>query len=191
MTSDPAPDLGRTTRLLNRYGRGDRSAEEELLASVYEELRALARGHMGRESAPTTLQPTALIHEAWLRLARQEDLAFDAKSQFYRLASKVMRSILLDRARAATREKRGGGRARVSLDAAPALAVERNEELIALEESLARLEAIEPELARVVEMRFFGGLGHEEIARALGVSLRTVERHWRAARAWLHEDLAS
>lgn len=186
-----APDPQQMTLLLNRYGRGE-AVEEELLAAVYEDLHGLAATFMREQAAAHTLQPTALIHEAWMRLARQEDLHFDARSQFFRLASRVMRSVLVDHARRKHRDKRGGGRERLTLE----LAIDADErgsagelDLLDLDDALVRLDAIEPELARVVEMRFFGGLSHPEIARATGSSLRTVERHWRTARAWLQANL--
>ncbi len=181
-----------TTRLLNRYLRGERAVEDELLAHVYDELRELAAAHMRGQSPNHTLQPTALMHEAWMRIAGQEELAFDGRSQFYALASKVMRSVLVDHARKGKREKRGGNRQRVTLD--PALDADEGSaqpsvDLLDLEEGLNRLEEIDPSLSRVVEMRFFGGLSHGEIAEATSSSLRTVERNWRAARAWLQANL--
>ena len=185
-----AADPGRTTRLLNQYGGGNRGVENELLEAVYEELRSLAVSHMKRERREHTLQPTALINEAWLRIAKQENLAFDARSQFYRLASKIMRSVLVDHARAANRDKRGGERQRISLERAPEPWVGAEVDLIALEDCLRRLEEVDPDLCRIVELRFFGGLKHPEIAATLEMSLRSVERSWRTARAWLHTELA-
>lgn len=184
----PTADPGRTTRLLNRYGGGDRSVEEELLASVYEELRSLAEVQMRGQPANHTLQPTALLHEAWMRLARQSTLEFDARAQFYRLASQVMRSVLVDHARKATRKKRGGDLRRISFEESARGGVDEVD-LVELDECLEHLERLDPDLARVVEMRFFGGLSHPEIADALGLSLRKVERTWRIARAWLYDAL--
>jgi RNA polymerase sigma factor (TIGR02999 family) len=183
----------RTTRLLERYLGGEREVEVELLERVYGELRELAGAHMRGQSPGHTLQPTALMHEAWMRIAGQEELEFGGRSQFYALASKVMRSVLVDHARRQNREKRGGGRGRMTLD--PALdadegSAEPSVDLLDLEQGLERLEEIDPDLTRVVEMRFFGGLSHPEIAEATGASLRTVERNWRTARAWLQANLS-
>lgn len=189
-----APRVRDTTQLLNRYGRGEKGVEAQLLAAVYQELHQLAASHMRDQAASHTLQPTALIHEAWLRLVRQEELEFDGRAQFFQLASKIMRSVLVDHARQARREKRGGGRRRLSLDTSAGAGEHGTGsdelDLLALEEGLQRLEEIEPGLCRVVEMRFFGGLSHPEIARATGTSLRTVERNWRLARAWLQSNLS-
>jgi len=187
-------NLEHTTRLLNRYLGGDRSVESDLLEHVYDELRDVAAAHMHAQSPHHTLQPTALLHEAWLRIANRDDLSFDGRNQFYALASKVMRSVLVDHARREKSEKRGGGAGRVTLD--PALDADESDtsspvDLLDLEAALKRLEGIEPELSRLVEMRFFGGLSHPEIAQATGSSLRTVERNWRAARAWLQANLRS
>ena len=180
------------TRLLNRYRGGDASVERELLDGIYSELRALAAAHMKGQPARHTLQPTALVSEAWLRLARQEDLHFDARGQFYRLASATMRSVLVDHARRATSGKRGGANQRASLEAQPGQSgdLPRVVEILTLEESLRRLEEIKPELCRIVELRFFGGLSNPEVAETLGAPLRTIERRWRAARAWLHAELS-
>ena len=184
----------KTTRLLNLYGSGDRTVEEELLASVYEELHALAVVHMRDLSPQHLLQPTALIHEAWMRLAQQEHLEFDARGQFYRLASKIMRSVLVDHARRELSAKRGGQARQLTLEGAEEVPAESDTgnriDLLALDEVLQRLDAIEPELCRLVEMRFFGGLTHPQIAEATDTPLRTVERSWRLARAWLHSELS-
>jgi RNA polymerase sigma factor (TIGR02999 family) len=185
----PFPEQQRPlTQLLNRFGDGEVEVEAELLQLVYDDLRGLARQQLGAQAGQHTLQPTALVHEAWLRLGRQAHLQFDRRRQFFMLASKVMRSVLLDHARGANREKRGGGRLRVSLvdrlgELTPAL------DLIALEEALVRLENHDPDLVRLVELRFFSGLAHAEIAEVMKVSIRTIERHWRYVRAWLHNEL--
>lgn len=191
MTSDRAQH---TTRLLNLYSEGDHSVEPQLLESVYTELHQLAAACMRGRAGEHTLQPTALINEAWLRLVRQDELHFDGRAQFFQLASKIMRSVLVDHARRTLRDKRGGGKRPVPLDEAQDSPAEGRllslHDVLDLEEGLTRLEEIEPDLARVVEMRFFGGLNHPEIARELDVSLRTVENRWRLARAWLHANLS-
>jgi RNA polymerase sigma factor (TIGR02999 family) len=189
-----AGDLNSTTRLLNLYGRGERQVELELLEAIYGHLHELAERNMRGQSPGHTLQPTALVHEAWMRIAKHEELEFDDRAQFYALASKVMRSVLVDHSRRAQREKRGGGRAMLSLDqvgAVPEQGVPSAVDILALEEGLVRLGEADPELCRLVEMRFFGGLKHEEIAEVMGVSVRTVERHWRAARAFLSTELSA
>jgi RNA polymerase sigma factor (TIGR02999 family) len=182
------------TRLLNRYAGGDRSVERALLDAVYGELHALAEACMQGQAPRHTLQPTALGHEAWLRLVNQEELVVDARAQFYGLAGKIMRSVLVDHARRVQRQKRGGERRPMALEALerePAQARPLGTaELLDIEGALTRLEELEPGLARIVEMRFFAGLSHPEIAGHLGVSLRTVENHWRLARAWLHANLS-
>jgi RNA polymerase sigma factor (TIGR02999 family) len=186
-------DPSSTTRLLNRYGRGERQVEPELLEAIYGQLHELARRNMRGQPPGHTLQPTALVHEAWMRIAGQEQLEFDGRSQFYGLASRVMRSVLVDHARRAQREKRGGGRTVVSLETATPEAEPLGAsvaDVLALEEALVRLAEADAELCRLVELRFFGGLSHEEIARMRDVSVRTVERHWRAARAFLSAELS-
>jgi RNA polymerase sigma factor (TIGR02999 family) len=186
-------DASSTTRLLNRYGRGERQVEPELLEAIYAQLHLLAERNMRGQSPGHTLQPTALLHEAWMRIVAQEALEFDGRAQFYGLASKVMRSVLVDHSRRAGREKRGGGQPLMSLDTvepAHADGATTTVDILALEEGLVRLAAADPELCRLVELRFFGGLTHTEIAEALGISVRTVERHWRAARAFLSAELS-
>jgi len=178
-----------TTRLLNRLGKGDPAAAEELVPRVYAELHRLAEQHMAGQGPRHTLQPTALVNEAWARLAVQEELEFDGRDPFYALASRIMRTVLVDHARARNAEKRGGDRRRVTL-----LDEEEGEQgveldILALDEALQRLKAMDPELHALVELRFFGGLKHPAIARVQGTSLRTVERNWRLARAWLQGEL--
>lgn len=184
------PDPRTTTRLLDRLGAGDRAAAEELAPLVYAELHRLAERHMAGQGREHTLQPTALIGEVWLRLVGGAPLAFAGREPFYALASRIMRSVLVDHARARAAQKRGGDRARVTLQGDERSADASEVDVLALDEALVRLQAMDPELHRLVELRFFGGLAHPEIARTLGVSLRTVERNWRLARAWLHGELA-
>ena len=179
----------RVTRLLNRYAGGDSEAGEQLFPLVYDELRKLARRYMGGNDRGHTLQPTALVNEAWLRLVDQETAGFDGRRNFYALASRIMRSVLVDHARARCAEKRGGGQRRITLYDDAGVQESGSIDLLALDEALERLTEVDPELARIVELRFFGGLNHPEIARATGSSLRTVERNWRLARAWLHGEL--
>jgi RNA polymerase sigma factor (TIGR02999 family) len=182
---------GAITVLLDRANRGDRSATDELLPLVYDELRLLARRYMSRERPGHTLQATALVHEAYLRLVDHNDAAWESRAHFFGAAARAIRRILTDHARARGRRKRGGGAARVPLDEVR-LVVGSNDrlDLIALDGAIDRLAALDPQKARVVELRFFAGLDVDEVARALGVSASTVARDWQFARAWLHREIA-
>lgn len=178
------------TMLLARYGAGDRSAADALLPLLYDELRRIASGQLSRERAGHTLQPTALVHEAWLRLVDDPARGVAGRRHFLSLAARVMRRVLVDHARERGAQKRGGGAARVTLDGAVALYEARELDLLALEEALERLAALDPELLRFVELRFFAGLTNEEVAEVEGCSLRHVERGWSTARAFLRDALA-
>jgi RNA polymerase sigma factor (TIGR02999 family) len=156
---------------------------------VYDRLRQLARRHLARERAGHTLQPTALVHEAYLRLAGHHRIQWQDRGHFLALAATTMRRVLVSHARGRLAEKRGGGGAALSLDDVPAPAVERAEELVALDDALEALAAFDPRQARVVELRYFGGLTVEETAAALGVSPATVKLDWSLARAWLRREL--
>ncbi len=179
----------RLTLLLNQLGDGEASVEEELIGLIYDDLRTLAHARLGSGGNRHTLQPTALVHEAWMRVRRQDDLRFDRRQQFFTLASKAMRSVLMDHARAAAAQKRGGGRPKMTLGDVES-PEEPSVDLLALDAALKKLETMDSTMLQIVEMRFFGGLNHGEIAEALHVSRRTVERHWRFARAWLHSNLS-
>ena len=184
---DP-PDPDRTLELLDRLARGDRTASDELIDRVYRELHTLAAAQMAGGHGTPTLQPTALVHEAWMRLVSQPELRFEGRAQFYRYASRVMRSVVVDHSRRRNSEKRGGGQVRIALEAG--IEEARQElDVLDLEHAMQRLQEQDPELVQIVELRFFGGLSHPEIARTLGSSLRTVERQWRFARAWLRRQL--
>lgn len=183
--------VGHPTQLLQRMAAGDAGAEEELYTIVYDVLHRLARKHMAGQQVAHTLQPTALVNEAWLRLAGGRPDGFRDRGQFLGFASRVMRSVLVDHARRRRADKRGGGAPKESLDLALAFYEESDVDLLDLEAALERLEAAEPELLRVVELRFFGGLTMEEAAEAMGVSLSTAERNWRLARVWLREQMAA
>jgi RNA polymerase sigma factor (TIGR02999 family) len=178
----------KTTLLLRRIESGDREAGAELLELVYGELRGLAAGYMAGERAAHTLQPTALVHEAWVRLMGTEAGVWKDRAHFIGFAALAMRRVLVDHARRRRAEKRGGGR-REPLDAVVAVFEERGADLVALGEALERLEALDPELARIVERRFFAGATNAEVAADLGGSERTVERGWSTARAWLRAEL--
>lgn len=184
------------TEILAAVTRGDPVAAERLAPVVYEELRRLARRQLARERAGHTLQATALAHEAYLRLVDQTRVEWQSRAHFFAVAAQAIRRILLDHARARDRIRRGGGAPRVSLDEAldvpavvSAAAGDSVDDFIALDSALTRLAASDSIRAQVVELRFFGGLTHDEIAAVMGLSLSTVERHWRFARAWLFREL--
>lgn len=187
---EPAGAAGEATRLLRRLREGDERAADELVPLVYAELHRLARRAMADLPPGHTLQPTALLNEAWVRLTHGGGAGFEDREHFLAVASRAMRSVLVDRARRRGARKRGGGAERLELDRVVAVLEERSADLVALDEALEDLAQLDPELARIVEMRFFGGLKHPAVASVLGVSLRSVERGWSTARAWLHARLA-
>jgi RNA polymerase sigma factor (TIGR02999 family) len=168
---------------------GNREAVEQLFPIVYDELRRLASSYLNRERAGHTLQTTALVHEAYLKLADQERAGWKTRAQFLGVAAQAMRRILVDHARTKKAAKRGGGAHGIPLDDAVALFQERAVDLVELDEAMERLRAMDEQKARIVELRFFGGLTSEEAAEVLGVSLRTVERDWAMARAWLRDQV--
>jgi RNA polymerase sigma factor (TIGR02999 family) len=179
------------TEILANLRSGDPEAMNELLPVVYEELRRLAGAYMRRERAHHTLQPTALVHEAYLRLAGGGEKSWKDRPHFLRAAAQVMRHVLVDSALSRKRLKRGGGdRKQVPLDAVTVLFEEKAIDLMALDEAMKRLAEFDAEKSKVVELRFFGGLSIEETAEALGISHATVEREWKVARAWLHREIA-
>jgi len=178
------------TELLLRWSAGDEDALDRMMPAVYDELRRLAASYLRREHRHRTLDTVALVSEAYLRLVDQSRVEWQNRDQFFALAARMMRRVLVDHARSHRYAKRGGGRQRVSLDEAPLLGEERAAELVALHEALADLAALDPDLERVVELRYFGGFSQDEVGRILGWSGRTVARRWRLARAWLHEELS-
>jgi RNA polymerase sigma factor (TIGR02999 family) len=180
----------RTTLLLRRFSDGDEGVAAELYASIQGELRDLARMHMSGRGSAHTLQSTALVHEAWLRLVDAEHASYASRGHFYAMASKVMRSILVDHARKKGAEKRGGDRARVPLaDRASDDPEFSAADVLDLHAALGRLEGVDPERARVLELRYFGGLTTSEIAETMDIPLRTVERRIQAATAWVRGEL--
>jgi RNA polymerase sigma factor (TIGR02999 family) len=187
MTTPPTQEI---TRLLADWQGGDPAALEKLTPLVYAELRRIARRQMRDERARHTLQATALVNEAFLRLGGSEGAGWRDRSHFYAVCAQVMRHVLIDHARAHTREKRGGGAVRVELDEASVMDGRGAAELVALDEALRGLEEVDPRKARVVELRYFGGLSIEETAEVLGVSPTTVRREWRRAKAWLYRAIA-
>jgi RNA polymerase sigma factor (TIGR02999 family) len=182
------PDRTETTRLLRAIGAGDPRAAEQLLPLVYDELHRLAARLMGRERKGHTLQATALLNEAFLRLCDPGG-SFDDRAHFLRVAARAMRHVLVDHARARRAHKRVGPGTRVDLDEAAAFAEDDADSVLAVDETLGRLAAVDSQLAQLVELRYFGGLDNPSIAAALGLSLRSVERAWVTARAWLAREL--
>ncbi|HEX8352454.1 MAG TPA: sigma-70 family RNA polymerase sigma factor [Pyrinomonadaceae bacterium] len=178
------------TRLLADWSGGDAAALEKLTPLVYAELRRIARRQMRDERTGHTLQATALVNEAFLRLGGGGGQAWHDRRHFYSVCAQVMRHVLIDHARAHARDKRGGGALHVELDEAAVLAGGGAAELVALDEALRGLEAVDPQKARVVELRYFAGLSIEETAEVLGVSPTTVRREWRRAKAWLYRAVA-
>jgi len=186
MTSD-APDV---TQALHRLSAGDRDALDRLLPAIYGQLREQAARALRRERPDHTLTPTALVHEAYLKLVRLERVAWQDRAHFFGASANEMRRILVSHARHRRAGKRGGGVEPVTLENALAAAQERPEELVALDEALERLAGLDPRQVRIVECRFFAGMNVEETAEALGLSPATVKRDWTAARAWLNRELS-
>jgi RNA polymerase sigma factor (TIGR02999 family) len=177
------------TWLLSEAVRGDGHAAQELLPLIYEQLRELARRRMTDERAGHTLQATALVHEAYVRLVGDREVPWSGRAHFFAAAAEAMRRILIDHARAHNGAKRGGGRRRIPLNVVDLAAPDQFAEIVSLDEALSRLEGVSGELAEVVRLRFYAGLSVEETAEALGVAPRTVERRWAGARAWLFREL--
>ena len=189
-TEDPAPDV---TQLLLGWSGGDRSASDQLMAAVYAELHAQAARAIGREMPEHTLQATALVNEAYLRLIDQRRVQWRNRSHFFGVAAQLMRRILVDHARGRHAAKRGGGMPAITLDGADgahdAAPDESGVDVLVLHEALERLAAIDPRQARVVELRYFGGMNIEDTAEALDLSPATIKREWAVARAWLRREL--
>jgi RNA polymerase sigma factor (TIGR02999 family) len=184
-------DAGEVTQLLARWSAGDRAALDLLTSVVYAELRKIADGYLRRERRDHTLQPTALVHEAWMRLIKQHETSFDSRRQFFALAAQVMRQILVDHARAAQAAKRGGGDRKVAIEEAENALTGGVNEFLALDHALTQLAAVSARKARIIEMKYFAGLNGEEIAAVLGISPPTVCRELKTAEAWLSETIAA
>ena len=178
------------TQILHEWNGGDDNAPARLMPFVYDELRRQARNYLSKERGSHTLQPTALVHEAYLRLVDQTRVNWQNRAHFYGMAANMMRRVLVDHARAHATEKRGGAAVRLSIDDVQVPLEERAADFIALDEALKELAKFDERKARIVEMRFFGGLSDEEIAEVLGVSSRTVLRDWKTARLWLFRELS-
>ena len=185
----PSSPTHEVTRLLVAWSNGDRAALDRLMPLVYEELRRLARHYMSRERPGHTLQSTALVNEAYLRLVEQEGMRWENRAHFFGIAARLMRQILVEHARSRQAAKRGGGQYRLSLSKVDRVASRPDVNLLALDEALGRLEALDPQKSRIVELRYFGGLGIEETAEVIGVSPATVKRDWSMARAWLRCEI--
>ena len=185
MTSSPY----QITQLLKDWGNGDQSARDQLMLLVYEELRRMAHQHMRKERPGHTLQTSALVHEAYVRLVDQTDVEWQNRGHFYGIAAQMMRRILVDHARSRQYAKRGGDAHPVSLDEGAIVSEERTAEVVALDEALAGLAAVDQRKSQIVELRFFGGLSIEETAGILAVSAGTVMRDWTLAKAWLRREM--
>jgi RNA polymerase sigma factor (TIGR02999 family) len=186
----PVPESPDVTQLLEQCTQGRREAADKLMLLVYDELHALAHRQLGREASELTLQTTALVHEAYLRLIDQRRVEWKGRTHFYAIGAQALRRALVDHARGRKREKRGGGRVRLELAEDIALDRGRTEDVLAVDEALERLAALDPRQARIEELRVFGQLDGAEGAEARGVSKRTVEADWTAAKAWLRRELA-
>lgn len=178
------------TLLLNHLRAGDRDSLDQLMPLVYDELRQLAASQLHRERGNHTLQATALVHEAWLRLVGQHSVDWQNRAHFFSIAAEMMRRILVNYANHRHADKRGGHVPKLSLEEAANFAAEREIDLILLDEALTRLAVFDPRQARIVEMRYFGGLTVEEVAEVLEISTPTVKREWRMAKAWLHSQIS-
>lgn len=184
-------DSSQTIRLLRAARRGDARSVDLLFTHVYEEVRSIARRQLRRIGRPDTLNTTAVVHEAYLKLVGSDDLSWDDRSHFLNLAASVMRQVLVDHARARKRVKRGGGAPALPLVDSDSPVEEHAAKLLELDAALTRLSALNERLARVVELRFYGGLTNEDAARILGVTDRTVKRDWRIARAFLYREMGN
>jgi RNA polymerase sigma factor (TIGR02999 family) len=184
------PPSHEVTKLLKDWSAGDESALDKLMPLVYDELRRLAHQHMRREKPGHTLQTSALVNEAYVRLVDQSEIQWEGRAHFFGIAARLMRQILVDRARRRNFAKRGGGAIRVSLTEAMTVAQEQSANVIALDDALKNLEKTDQRKSRIVELRFFGGMSIEETAKVLKVSPGTVMRDWTFARAWLRNEMS-
>ena len=181
----------RVTQLLEKFEPGDRHAGEQLFADVYTELRTLAARYLHRERKSPTLQPTALVHEVYLKLVDQRHVSWQSQAHFLAIAAQAMRRILVDHARKRAATKRGGTRHRIALDDNLAIESERDEDVLELDAALTKLTQLDQRQAHMIELRFFGGLSIDEVAKVTGISKRSVEREWTMVRAWLRRELSA
>jgi RNA polymerase sigma factor (TIGR02999 family) len=177
------------TQVLQAIGRGDGRASDELLPLVYDELRRLAAARMAQEAAGQTLQPTALVHEAWLRMVKDGERNWQNRAHFFGAAAEAMRRILIENARRKSRLKRGGDQARIDIEQLELAATTPDDKVLLIDDALERLQTEDPEKARIVVLKFFGGLTNQEVAENLGVTERTIERQWAFAKAWLFRSI--
>ncbi len=182
-------DENQVSQMLAEWNAGKKEALEQIFPLIMRELRQIAHAQMRKEGANHTLQTTALINEAYLKLIEQKNVEWKNRSHFFAIASKIMRRILLDYAKTRLRDKRGGGAARVELEEAHDISIEKSKELVALDEALERLAEVDPLKSRIVEMRHFGGMTVDETAEALEIAPITVMRHWNLAKAWLRREI--
>jgi RNA polymerase sigma-70 factor, ECF subfamily len=183
------PSGGDVTILLAELKKGDKEAASKLIPIVYDELRRLAGSYMRHERSDHTLQATALVHEAYLKLIEQRSVDWQSRAHFFGIAAQVMRRILLDHARGHLREKRGGGERTIPIEEGLVFAPEQSLDLVKLDQALEQLTELDPRQGKIVELRFFGGLTVEQTAELLGISPKTVKRDWSVAKAWLHGEL--
>lgn len=179
-----------TTCLLRDMCRGEKQAEQKLMSLLYDDFRQMAARFLGKESAGHTLQPTALVNEAYLKLIDQHRVDWQGRTHFFAVGAQIMRRILVDHARTRRRQKRGGGRPRIGLTDEMAVSLTNDEDLLAVDEALEKLAQQDARQAKIVELRFFGGLSVQDVADYLGVSKRTVEAEWTMIRAWLRRELS-
>lgn len=182
--------VSKTTQFVEQVSQGNREAVDQLLPVVYDELKQLAAHYMRKESSGNSLQPTALVHEAFLRLVDQDRVSYQGKTHFFALGAQAMRRILVDHARARGRERRGGDRNRVVFDEETVFSRTSEEDILVIDDLLTRLAELDSRQAQIVELRFFGGLKVEDVAEALDLSKRTIEAEWTMARAWLRSQLS-
>ncbi len=182
---------GGVTQMLEDIGEGDSNAADRLLPLVYDELRQLAREHLAQERPDHTLQATALVHEAYLRLVDSDSIKARSRGHFFALAARAIRRILIDHARHTNTLKRGGAGCKLSLEQSPPLTFDADVDFLELDDAMRQLAEVEPRYAQIVELRFFGGMRFGEIAELLDISQRTIRREWRIARAWLYRALGN
>jgi RNA polymerase sigma factor (TIGR02999 family) len=185
------PSTHQVTQLLIEWSNGNKAALDELMPLVHAELHRLAHRYLSRERPNHTLQTTALVNEAYLRLVDRKNVNWQNRAHFFAISAQLMRCILVDHARSLAYEKRGGGARKIALDEAMVASQEPAAQVVALDDALKQLETFDPQLSRIVELRFFGGLTIEETAEALRLSPATIKREWVSAKAWLHHELAN
>ncbi len=183
-------ESGEVTQVLHAIGRSEEGASERLLPLVYAELRRLAAARMAHEMAGQTLQPTALVHEAWLRLVSDGDRTWQNRAHFFGAAAEAMRRILIERARHKSRLKHGGGQVRLNIEDLELAQATADDKVLLVDDALARLKEEDPDLERIVVLKFFGGLSNAEIAETLGLANRTLDRQWAYAKAWLFRQIS-